>query len=57
MVRNRVKRWLREAIRHERSSLAGSWNVVFIAHPSAASAGADVIRAQVRAAIGRVRGP
>ena len=54
VVRNRVKRWLREAIRHERGSLAGSWSVVFIAHPSAAGVGAAVIRAQVRAALGRL---
>lgn len=54
VVRNRVKRWLREAIRHERSQLAGSWSLVFIAHPSAATVGAGVIRAQVRAVIARI---
>ncbi len=56
VVRNRVKRWLREAIRRERASSNGRWDVVFIAHPSAADAGADVLRAQVRAALGRVDG-
>ena len=54
VVRNRVKRWLREAIRHERAQFAGSWSLVFIAHPSAAQVGAGVIRAQVRAVIARI---
>lgn len=47
MVRNRVKRWLREAVRHERWRLHGSWDVVLIAHPSAAEAGAALLREQV----------
>lgn len=47
VVRNRVKRWLREAVRHERGRLGGSVDVVLIAHPSAAEAGADVLRDQV----------
>jgi ribonuclease P protein component len=56
VIRNRVKRWLREAIRHEREGLEGLWDVVFIAHPSAAGAGAAVLRAQVRDALGRLPG-
>jgi ribonuclease P protein component len=55
VVRNRVKRWLREAIRHERGALAAPLDLVFIAHPSAAAAGAAVLRDEVRAAIQRAR--
>lgn len=56
VVRNRVKRWLREAIRHERVSAHGRWDVVFIAHPSAAEAGFEALRSQVGAALARVGG-
>jgi ribonuclease P protein component len=55
VVRNRVKRWLREAIRHERAAFAAPLDVVFIAHPSAATAGAAGVRAEVRAALQRAR--
>lgn len=56
VVRNRVKRWLREAVRRERSTLPGRWDVVLIAHPSAATAGAALLQAQVRAAFSRLGG-
>lgn len=56
VVRNRVKRWLREAIRHERALTSGRWDVVFIAHPSAAEAGLPLLRSQVGAALGRLPG-
>jgi ribonuclease P protein component len=39
VVRNRVKRWLREVIRHHWRSLEGEWDVVIIARPKAAEAG------------------
>lgn len=52
--RNRVKRWLREAIRHERGDLRGTWDVVFIAHPRAAQANAADIRSDVRALFTRI---
>lgn len=55
VVRNRVKRWLREAIRHERGALAAPLDLVFIAHPSAAAAGAAALRDEVRTAIQRAR--
>lgn len=55
VVRNRVKRWLREAIRHERVGLRGRWDVVLIARPTAATAGAAALRAQVGHAFGRLR--
>ena len=56
VTRNRVKRWLREAIRHERDGLHGVWDVVFIAHPQAASSSAASVRADVRAALSRIPG-
>lgn len=36
--RNRVKRWLREAIRHQGDNLPVGFDVVVIAHPQAADA-------------------
>lgn len=47
VCRNRVKRWLREGIRHERAQLRGAWDVVVIAHPSAAGVGAVGLREQI----------
>ena len=48
VVRNRVKRWLRDAIRHEagEKTLAGI-DLVFIARSSAARAGGVVLRGEV----------
>jgi ribonuclease P protein component len=52
VVRNRVKRWLREAIRHERSGLElSSLDFVFIAKPGAGDAGAQMMRAEVAEAL------
>lgn len=48
VARNRVKRWLREAVRHELSLLTRSVDVVLIAHPRAAEAGAEALRQEVR---------
>ena len=52
VTRNRVKRWLREAIRHEHSRLQGlpAVDVVFIARSSSAHAGAQKLQQQVRSA-------
>jgi len=56
VVRNQVKRWLREAVRHEREKLAsGCFDVVIIARPSAAKVGATALRAQVRRSFRRLR--
>jgi len=38
VVRNRVKRRLREIIRHRRSTVMGSWRIVVIARPRASTA-------------------
>ena len=54
MTRNRVKRWLREAIRAEIPALEGCWDVVLIAHPSAASAGLPTLQAQVERLFARI---
>lgn len=57
VVRNRVKRWLREAIRHERGRLGArgaSWDVVLIAHPDAAGASAHSVRVDVASAFDRI---
>lgn len=54
VVRNRVKRWLREALRHERGRIRGRWDIVIIAHPGAAQAGAERLREQVAEAFGLV---
>ena len=54
VVRNRVKRWLREAVRHERPQLSGAGDRVLIARPSAALAGAASLRAQVAHAFARL---
>ena len=51
VVRNQVKRWLREAVRHERSSVLGGWDVVIVAQPDAAIAGASVLQSDLRAAL------
>ncbi len=47
VVRNRVKRWLRESVRRERHRLPGCWDLVLIAHPDAANANLDLLRAEV----------
>ncbi len=59
VVRNRVKRWLREALRRERPALLGRWDLVLIAHPSAAASSAALLREEVRGVflrLGRGRG-
>jgi len=55
VTRNRVKRWLREAVRHERHRLERPVDLVIIAHPKAAEAGADLLRRQVARGFDRVQ--
>lgn len=57
VVRNRVKRWLREAIRHEHHRLPEGWDVVLIAFSSAAAAGHLVLRDEVRRVFERISTP
>ena len=59
VVGNRVKRHLREAIRHECGLLSErceAWDLVLIAHGSAATAGASELRRDVRKALGVLAG-
>ncbi len=54
VVRNRVKRWLREAVRREPLFWSAGATVVFIARASAAAAGYRGLGAQVRYVAGRI---
>lgn len=54
VARNRVKRWLREAIRHNRHHVKGRWDVAVIASPRAVDAGLDVLTQDLCYAIGRL---
>ncbi len=54
VARNRVKRWLREAIRHHRHSVSGRWDVAVIASPRAADAGLEVLTQDLRHALDRL---
>jgi ribonuclease P protein component len=53
--RNRVKRWIREAVRRAPAPRGGPWDVVFIAKPEAAEAGFVTISAEVADLLGRLR--
>lgn len=54
VVRNRVKRWLREAVRRQRAGVPPV-DVVLIARPSSADAGLDALAAELASAFARVR--
>lgn len=56
VTRNRVKRWLREAVRSEVACLHGVHDVVIIAHPRAAQAGLLRLQAQVAQTLTKVGG-
>ncbi len=51
VTRNRVKRWLREAVRVEFDRLKGVHDVVIIAHPGAAHAGLETLQSEVASAL------
>lgn len=54
VVRNRVKRWLREAVRALGATFFGQGrDFVLIAQPSASTAGLVVLRDEVAALLGR----
>ena len=55
VARNRVKRQLREGLRHEYGHISGVWDVVVIAHPSAAAAGGEALHQQIAFALPRLR--
>lgn len=54
VVRNRVKRWLREAVRHEQHGLPPV-DLVLIARPAAAASNASELRSEVASLVGRIR--
>lgn len=54
VIRNRVKRWLREAIRRQRGGLTHV-DAVFIARDGASEAGYEVLRAEVGALLDGMR--
>ena len=56
VTRNKVKRWLREAVREEAGRLSGVHDLVIIAHPSAAQAGLQRLQMQVAETFERVGG-
>jgi ribonuclease P protein component len=55
VVRNRVKRWLREALRRQRAGIGGV-DVVVIARPPAAVAGYPALYEEVGSALRSLRG-
>ena len=54
VVRNKVKRLLREVIRHEYPTLCAGWKIVLIAHPNAASASQAELCKSVRRIFSRL---
>ena len=57
VVRNRVKRWLREAVRATEPPSAGPWDVVLIARPDARDAGFEGLSGEVGDLFSRVSRP
>jgi ribonuclease P protein component len=59
VVRNRVKRWLREAARRQRQELAAAnvdgVDIVLIARPEAATAGYETLYTELAAALAIIR--
>jgi len=54
VTRNRVKRWLREAVRAEVGAVVGVHDLVIIAHPGAATAGQASLQRQLVTAFGQL---
>ena len=52
--RNRVKRWLREAIRQQESLVPAGFDVVVIAHPQSAESSFEAIGRELAAAWSKV---
>ena len=50
VVRNRVRRLLREVVRATNAKLTGGWDVIMVAHPSAAGQPASEIQRAFEAA-------
>ena len=56
VVRNQVKRWIREATRYELDQVTIVADIVVIAHPSAATAGYLALREQIASAFDEIEG-
>lgn len=54
VIRNRVKRWLREAIRRSADGI-GAHDVVVIARPAAAAAGLEALASELAQALAPAR--
>jgi ribonuclease P protein component len=52
--RNRVKRWIREAVRRGLPGLCGTWDVVVIASPRALEAGAGGVAQDIERGFSRL---
>ena len=48
VVRSRIKRWIREALRKEYPQLMGVWDVVVIAYPNSIHSSAEQIQKEIR---------
>jgi len=47
VVRNRIKRWLREGLRKEYSNLKGIWDIVIIAYPRSVKASSKLVQKEI----------
>ncbi len=56
VMRNRVKRWLRESIRRRRTDLPGCWDLAVIASPRAVDAGFHVLDQEIQEITERLSG-
>jgi ribonuclease P protein component len=54
VTRNRVKRWLREAVRAVPGPRAGPWDLVLIPRPEAAEAGLGQLSVELGELFGKV---
>lgn len=54
VLRNRLKRWIRECYRRRRGELPRGFDLVVVARPAAAAAGHDVICGEMLALAGRL---
>ena len=56
VVRNRVKRWIREAVRQQRGIIPNGFDVVVIAHPQASQIGLSGISGELQTAWSKMKG-
>ncbi len=56
VVRNRIKRWVREFARRHMGSLPGAWDIVVIARPRASSTDHDTVDGELNELFGYLHG-